>query len=97
MVLGDLLSLRWSLCYGERRFTSDERHLCSAECHLPGVDRADPQAKRSDVLALLDTGAYQEVAPSNFNAMPRPARIRVNGDQTAWIRIVCSGRSRLCR
>ena len=32
-----------------------------------------------DVIALLDTGAYQEVSCSNFNAMPRPAAVLVHG------------------
>ncbi|GAI78291.1 unnamed protein product, partial [marine sediment metagenome] len=39
-----------------------------------------------DILALLDTGAYQEVSMSNFNAMPRPATILVTGDQASVIR-----------
>jgi len=32
-----------------------------------------------DVVAFLDTGAYQDSSASNFNAMPRPATVLVNG------------------
>jgi diaminopimelate decarboxylase len=45
-----------------------------------------PQVEVGDVLAMLDTGAYQEVSMSNFNAMPRPATILVTGDRAAVIR-----------
>jgi diaminopimelate decarboxylase len=45
-----------------------------------------PQVEVGDILALLDTGAYQEVSMSNFNAMPRPATILVTGDQASVIR-----------
>lgn len=45
-----------------------------------------PEVEIGDVLALLDTGAYQEVSGSNFNAMPRPAAVLVTGDKSAVIR-----------
>jgi diaminopimelate decarboxylase len=45
-----------------------------------------PKAEVGDVLAMLDTGAYQEVSMSNFNAMPRPATVLVTGDRAAVIR-----------
>ncbi len=45
-----------------------------------------PNVEVGDTLALLDTGAYQEVSMSNFNAMPRPATILVTGDQASIIR-----------
>ena len=35
---------------------------------------------------MLDTGAYQEVSTSNFNAIPRPATVLVTGDQATIIR-----------
>ncbi len=35
---------------------------------------------------MLDTGAYQEVSMSNFNAMPRPATLLVAGDRAEVIR-----------
>lgn len=45
-----------------------------------------PEVEVGDVLALLDTGAYQEVSMSNFNAMPRPATVLVTGSDAAVIR-----------
>ena len=45
-----------------------------------------PEVRIGDLLALLDTGAYQEVSMSNFNALPRPATILVTGDQARVIR-----------
>jgi diaminopimelate decarboxylase len=45
-----------------------------------------PRVDVGDILALLDTGAYQETSTSNFNAMPRPATVLVTGDQATMIR-----------
>ncbi len=45
-----------------------------------------PEVKVGDILALLDTGAYQEVSMSNFNALPRPATVLLTGDRAAVIR-----------
>lgn len=45
-----------------------------------------PEVEPGDVLAFLDTGAYQEVSCSNFNAMPRPATVLVTDERAAVIR-----------
>ena len=45
-----------------------------------------PEVEVGDIFALLDTGAYQEVSMSNFNAIPRPATILVTGSKTNIIR-----------
>ena len=45
-----------------------------------------PEVNVGDIMALLDTGAYQEVSMSNFNAMPRPATVLVTGDRASVIR-----------
>ena len=45
-----------------------------------------PLVEVGDLLALLDTGAYQEVSMSNFNALPRPATVLVTGDHATVIR-----------
>jgi len=52
--------------------------------HSCGPDRLAPSqhlpaVTPGDVLALLDTGAYQEASASNFNAIPRPATVLVCG------------------
>ncbi|MGB5299142.1 MAG: hypothetical protein WBN48_10480 [Thiogranum sp.] len=57
-------------------------HSCYADqivlgARVPEVD---------DVVALLETGAYQESSASNFNALPRPASVLVNGDQAELIK-----------
>jgi diaminopimelate decarboxylase len=38
-----------------------------------------PPVRVGDHIAFLDTGAYQDATSTNFNAMPRPATILVNG------------------
>jgi diaminopimelate decarboxylase len=45
-----------------------------------------PDVQVGGVFAMLDTGAYQEVSASNFNAMPRPASVLVADDQAVVIR-----------
>jgi diaminopimelate decarboxylase len=45
-----------------------------------------PDVEVGDILALFDTGAYQEVSMSNFNAIPRPATVLVTGSRAAIIR-----------
>jgi diaminopimelate decarboxylase len=57
---------------------------CYGDRLLPAVPVPDVQV--GDVLALLDTGAYQEVSMSNFNAMPRPASVLVTGGAACLIR-----------
>ncbi|MCC6850283.1 MAG: alanine racemase [Deltaproteobacteria bacterium] len=52
--------------------------------HSCGPDRLAPSARVPElrpgqVLAFLDTGAYQEASASNFNALPRPATALVSG------------------
>lgn len=39
-----------------------------------------PAVAPGDLLAFLDTGAYQDSGSNNFNAMPRPATVLVAGD-----------------
>jgi diaminopimelate decarboxylase len=45
-----------------------------------------PEVDPGDIVAILDTGAYQDAASSNFNALPRPATILVHGDQTEVVK-----------
>jgi diaminopimelate decarboxylase len=45
-----------------------------------------PEVAIGDVLAFLDTGAYQDVVSSNFNALPRPATLLVHGDEAEIIK-----------
>jgi diaminopimelate decarboxylase len=45
-----------------------------------------PAVKPGDVLAFIDTGAYQDAAAHNFNALPRPGTALVHGDRSEVIR-----------
>jgi len=45
-----------------------------------------PAVAVGDVIAFLDTGAYQDAAASNFNALARPATVLVTEDQCTLIK-----------
>ena len=38
------------------------------------------------MIAFLDTGAYQDAAASNFNALTRPATVLVSGNRGTLIK-----------
>jgi diaminopimelate decarboxylase len=59
-------------------------HSCYADRILPFV--RVPAVEVGDTIALLDTGAYQEVSASNFNALPRPPVVLVHGADAEVIR-----------
>ena len=59
-------------------------HSCYGDRILPIVKV--PDVNPGDLIAMLDMGAYQEVSASNFNALPRPATLLVNGNQAEVIR-----------
>jgi diaminopimelate decarboxylase len=45
-----------------------------------------PEVRPGDVIAFLDTGAYQDATATNFNAMPRPATVLVCDDSAEVIK-----------
>lgn len=45
-----------------------------------------PELVPGDVVAFLDTGAYQDAASSNFNALPRPASVLVCDDAAELVK-----------
>jgi diaminopimelate decarboxylase len=45
-----------------------------------------PKVATGELLAFLDTGAYQDVTANNFNVMPRPASVLVTGSAHRLIR-----------
>src|SRR5262249_22071763 len=59
-------------------------HSCAGDRILPFAKV--PHIDEGDVIAILDTGAYDESSASNFNALPRPATILVRGDEAEVIR-----------
>jgi diaminopimelate decarboxylase len=44
-----------------------------------------------DVIAFLETGAYQESSASNFNALPRPATVLVHGAEAEVVKLAETG------
>ncbi len=59
-------------------------HSCYADQIVLGAQV--PDVESGDIVALLETGAYQESSASNFNSLPRPASVLVNGDQAEMIK-----------
>jgi diaminopimelate decarboxylase len=51
-----------------------------ARCRSAGI------SANGDVIAFLDTGAYQDAAASNFNALTRPATVLVSGNRCTLIK-----------
>jgi diaminopimelate decarboxylase len=45
-----------------------------------------PDVHEGEVLAFLDTGAYQDANATNFNALPRPATVLVTGDRAELVK-----------
>ena len=50
------------------------------------ADAELPDLAVGDVLAFLDTGAYQDASATNFNALPRPGTALVSGESAELIR-----------
>ncbi len=59
-------------------------HSCYADQIVLGA--RIPEVEAGDVVALLETGAYQESSASNFNCLPRPASVLVHGGQAELIK-----------
>jgi diaminopimelate decarboxylase len=57
---------------------------CALDVIVP--DATLPPVEPGDVLAFLDTGAYQDAGASNFNALGRPATALVAGGEAELIR-----------
>jgi diaminopimelate decarboxylase len=49
-------------------------------------DRALPEMKRGDLLAIFSAGAYGMVMASNYNTRPRAAEVLVEGDRARLVR-----------
>jgi len=57
---------------------------CGFDLLVPA--RALPEMVPGEILAVLDTGAYQDATASNFNAMARPASVLVSGGEVTLIK-----------
>jgi diaminopimelate decarboxylase len=58
----------------------------SCNFDLLARDVEAPATACGDVIAFLDTGAYQDAAASNFNALTRPATVLVTENRSALIK-----------
>lgn len=59
---------------------------CSCEFDRMLADVRVPDVRPGDVLALLDTGAYQEPTASNYNALARPATVLVRDGEAEIVK-----------
>ncbi len=57
---------------------------CGFDVVVPEAELPDVAA--GDVIALLDTGAYQDATATNFNALPRPATVLVHGAEAEVVK-----------
>ncbi len=86
----NLESSRWTVLSvkepdAERTLTADVTgRTCALDVIVPDANL--PDVAPGDVLAFLDTGAYQEAGANNFNAMPRPGTVLVHGDRAELVR-----------
>jgi diaminopimelate decarboxylase len=58
----------------------------SCNFDLLARDVPAPQVQTGDVVAFLDTGAYQDAAASNFNVLARPGTVLVNGNHARLVK-----------
>ncbi|MEH6552419.1 MAG: hypothetical protein V7744_20785, partial [Pseudomonadales bacterium] len=58
---------------------------CNYECMAENAPVPESMAP-GDTIALLNTGSYIEVYTCNFNALPRPGTVLVNGDKAELIK-----------
>ncbi len=63
-------------------------HIVGISCNYDVIAKSvrAPAVTVGDVVAFLDTGAYQDAAASNFNALTRPATVLVHGDQCRLVK-----------
>jgi diaminopimelate decarboxylase len=63
-------------------------HIVGISCgfDLIARDVPSPSVEAGDVIAFLDTGAYQDAAASNFDVMGRPGTVLVNRDRARLVK-----------
>jgi diaminopimelate decarboxylase len=57
---------------------------CGFDQLVPAMSQ--PRVAPGEILAVLDTGAYQDATASNFNALARPASVLVSGREVSLIK-----------
>jgi diaminopimelate decarboxylase len=53
---------------------------------IMGRDVAMPAMEKGDIVVILDAGMYSESASTQFNSLPRPATVLVNGSEAEIIK-----------
>lgn len=66
-------------CVGNQKYSIVGRCCESGDILIP--EASLPAAAPGDILAMLNTGAYNYSMASNYNRIPRPPIIMLNGDQ----------------
>ncbi|HVO55317.1 MAG TPA: hypothetical protein VMT37_12980 [Solirubrobacterales bacterium] len=81
---------RWTVLAAGRMAEPPEQRadVTGCSCNFDQIVGAAelPAVQPGDVLAFLDTGAYEETTCSNFNAMPRPGTVLVRGAEAELAR-----------
>jgi diaminopimelate decarboxylase len=63
-------------------------HIVGISCgfDLIARDVPAPPLAPGDVVAFLDTGAYQDAAASNFNVLNRPGTVLISGNRARLVK-----------
>ena len=81
---------RWTVVVGGRADAAPTQtaDVVGMSCGFDVIahDAALPEVEAGEVIAVLDTGAYQDAASSNFNALPRPATVLVHRDEAEIVK-----------
>jgi diaminopimelate decarboxylase len=81
---------RWTVCVVGRAAdrASAVADVVGISCNFDVIVPAAhlPEVHVGDILAFIDTGAYQDANATNFNALPRPATVLVTGDQSEIVK-----------
>ncbi len=81
---------RWTVCVAGRAndpatIVADVVGItCAFDVIVPAAHL--PEVRAGDILAFIDTGAYQDANATNFNALPRPATVLVTGDRAELVK-----------
>jgi diaminopimelate decarboxylase len=90
--LGDTIIERnlWTIVLADEPDRKQRMHAavtgisCGFDLLVPAM--AQPSVVPGEILAVLDTGAYQDATANNFNAMVRPASVLVSGRDASLIK-----------
>jgi diaminopimelate decarboxylase len=81
---------RWTVCVAGRATAAPETLAdvvgitCGFDVVVP--EASLPDVRAGEVLAFIDTGAYQDANATNFNALPRPGTVLVTGDHAELVK-----------